>query len=120
MPVDNAMPISIADSFGVSILGFAIVFVVLIVLMFVIKILRGIVEQMSASTAAAPVAAVPAAAGAPAPAVAANMVPAKGSLGEIKLFDVDDKTAAMIMAIVANDMEAPLNELRFLSIREKK
>jgi hypothetical protein len=71
---------------------------------------------MSAPVAAA---AAPAAA-APAAAKAANMVPAKGSLGDIRLFDVDDKTAAMIMAIVADKMDAPLNTLRFLSIREKK
>ena len=39
-------------------------------------------------------------------------------VGHIKRFDVPDKEAAMIMAIVADQMGRPLNELRFLSIRE--
>ena len=45
---------------------------------------------------------------------------APGSAGEIKLYDVPDKEAAMIMAIVANQMRKPLNELRFKSIKEVK
>ena len=45
---------------------------------------------------------------------------APGSAGELKLYDTDPRTAAMLMAIVADEMHAPLNELRFLSIREIK
>lgn len=108
---------SIGDAFSASIIGFLIVFFVLIVLMAMIKIMRGIIESMEAKPVAA--AAAPAAA-APAPVVNPTMVPAKGSLGEIMLHDVDDKTTALIMAIVADKLEAPLNELRFISIREKK
>ncbi len=104
------------QSVTASIIGFAIVFFVLIALMFMIRILRSFMEKRDA----AKVAVQPAPAAAAAPAPASNMVPAKGSLGEIKLYNVEDKTAAMIMAIVANEMNAPLNELRFLSIREKK
>ncbi len=44
--------------------------------------------------------------------------PAPGSAGELKLYNVEPKTAAMIMAIVAYKMNQPINELRFLSIRE--
>jgi sodium pump decarboxylase gamma subunit len=112
----NATTLSIPSALGTSVLGFAIVFFVLIVLMCVIKIIRGVLEQMAAPAAAAPAAAV----AAPAAKANANMVPAKGSLGDIKLFEVEDKTAAMLMAIVADKIGAPLNELRFLSIREKK
>ena len=43
---------------------------------------------------------------------------APGSAGQVKLHDVDPKTAAILMAIVAYEMGKPLNELRFLSIRE--
>ena len=46
--------------------------------------------------------------------------PAKGTAGELKLYDTDPKDAAMIMAIVADATGKPLNELRFLSIREIK
>ena len=85
----------------VAVLGYAVVFVGLIALMAVI-ILVGKIMVAKKSKAAAPVAA------APAPA------------GEVKLFDVADKEAAMLMAIVANKLGKPLNELRFKSIKEVK
>jgi 3-oxoacyl-ACP reductase-like protein len=43
---------------------------------------------------------------------------APGSAGQIKIHNVPPKTAAMLMAIVANKMNKPLNELRFISIKE--
>ena len=69
-------------------------------------------EAIVPSAPAAPVAAAPAA---PAEAPAAP-----GSAGPLKLYDTPPKTAAMIMAIVANQMGKPLNELRFISIKEVK
>ena len=38
--------------------------------------------------------------------------------GQLKLYNVEPKTAAMVMAIVADKMGKPINELRFLSIKE--
>ena len=64
----------------------------------------------------APVAAVPVAA--PVAAAAAPLAP--GSAGKLKMYDTPPKTAAMIMAIVADKMGKPLNELRFISIKEVK
>jgi len=55
----------------------------------------------------------------PAPAAAAPAV-APGTAGQLKLHDVSPKTAAMLMAIVADKMGKPLNELRFISIKEVK
>ncbi len=43
---------------------------------------------------------------------------APGSAGELKLHNVEPKTAAMLMAIVADKLGKPLNELRFISIKE--
>ena len=43
---------------------------------------------------------------------------APGSAGQLKLYNVEPKTAAMVMAIVADKMGKPLNELRFISIKE--
>ena len=57
------------------------------------------------------------AAPAPAPAAAA---PAPGSAGDFKLYNTDPRDAAMVMAIVADTLGKPLNELRFISIREVK
>ena len=45
---------------------------------------------------------------------------APGSAGEMKMYDVDPRTAAMLMAIVADQTGMPLNELRFISVREIK
>ena len=63
----------------------------------------------------------PAAAPAAAPAApAVKTAPAPGTAGKIALHDVPDKTAAMLMAIVASKTGKPLNQLRFISIREIK
>lgn len=42
---------------------------------------------------------------------------AKGTCGELKLINTDEHDAAMIMAIVADQTNTPLNELRFKSIK---
>ena len=43
---------------------------------------------------------------------------APGAAGEVKLHNVEPKTAAMLMAIVADKLQKPINELRFISIKE--
>ena len=53
-------------------------------------------------------------------AVRVSAPPAPGSAGQIKLYDVEPKTAAMLMAIVADKLQKPVNELRFISIKEVK
>ena len=45
-------------------------------------------------------------------------IPASGSFGEIKLNGVPENHAAMAMAIVADEIGSPINELRFISIRK--
>lgn len=42
---------------------------------------------------------------------------AQGTCGELKLINTDERDAAMIMAIVADETNTPLNELRFKSIK---
>ena len=91
-----------------SILGMAVVFAVLIVLMACVLLMSKCMKK--------PIAAAPA----PAPAAPAAPRAAKGSCGEVKIFDVPEKTAAMLMAITADKMNAPLNTLRFISIKEVK
>ena len=109
--------ISIANAGIVALLGYAVVFFGLILLMCVITLLgKAFVAAESKAKAAA--AAAPAAAPAAVPAVPAE--PAPGSAGKLKLHDVEPKTAAMLMAIVADKMGKPINELRFISIKEVK
>ena len=114
--------IGIADAAIVALLGYAVVFFGLILLMGVIIAMGKFFiaqDKKAASKAAAAVPAAPAVSAASAAAPAAP-VPAPGSAGQLKLYDVEPKTAAMIMAIVANKMGKPLNELRFISIKEVK
>ena len=112
--INTAMEkIPIGTAALIVVLGMAVVFFGLILLMFVTKIAGAIINRKN--TAAPAVA--PAAASA-APAV--PNAPAPGSAGKIALHDVPDKTAAMLMAIVADKTGKPLNQLRFLSIREIK
>ena len=111
--------ISIANAGIVALLGYAVVFFGLILLMCVITILGKSFQAMEAKQKAAAAApAAPAAPAAAAPAVSAE--PAPGSAGKLKLHDVEPKTAAMLMAIVADKMGKPINELRFISIKEVK
>ena len=55
---------------------------------------------------------------APAPMPVPQRPKAPGSAGKLKLHNVEPKTAAMIMAITADKMGKPLNELHFISIKE--
>ena len=111
--------IGILDAGIVAVLGYAVVFFGLILLMIVITAMGKIFSAKTAKPAAAPATA-PAAPAAAAPVAAAEAPAAPGSAGPVKLYDTPPKTAAMIMAIVANQMGKPLNELRFISIKEVK
>ena len=105
-----------------ALLGYSVVFLGLIALMLVVMAIGKIFvakDKKAAAKTASPVASAPAAAAAPAAAPAAPQL-APGSAGQLKLYDVEPKTAAMIMAIVADKMGKPLNELRFISIKEVK
>ena len=123
MLTSSLVNIGIVDAAIVAVLGYAVVFFGLILLMGVIIIMGKAFmakdKKAAAKTAAAgeTLAAVPVAAPAAAPAAP---VLAPGSAGQLKLYDVEPKTAAMIMAIVADKMGKPLNELRFISIKEVK
>ena len=109
--------ISIGTAGLVALLGYAVVFVGLIALMAVIMIVGKIMVAKKAAPAAAP-AAPAAATAAPAPAPKAAPALATGTAGECKLYNVGDREAAMLMAIVANKLGKPLNTLRFKSMKE--
>ena len=95
-----------------ALLGYAVVFFGLILLMIVVMILGKVMVASAAKKKAA----------APAAALVEEKEPvyAPGTAGEVKLYDVSDRDAAMIMAIVADKLQKPLNELRFKSIKEVK
>ena len=93
-----------------ALLGYAMVFVGLILLM-ILTIIIGKIFTAKTKKEAAPAVEAPAAAAVEAPT-------APGSAGQLKLYNVEPKTAAMVMAIVADKMGKPINELRFISIKE--
>ena len=115
--------ITIGNAAIVALLGYAVVFFGLILLMAVIIAMGKIFiakDKKAAAKADAAKAAIAPAAPAAAPVAPVAEVAAPGSAGQLKLHDVEPKTAAMLMAIAANKMGKPLNELRFISIKEVK
>lgn len=107
------MTMTFADALLYSLLGVAVVFFALVLLILIICVMNMFRKDEKKAAAA------PAPAAAPA-AVVAEPVYAPGTAGELKLYDTDERVAAMLMAIVADELGAPLNELRFKSIRELK
>ena len=95
-----------------SVMGVCVVFIALVLIMAMIKILVTATSRKKETAAAGSAAAD----SAPKP----EPVLAPGTAGELNLYDTDPRDAAMIMAIVADELKKPLNELRFISIREVK
>ncbi|MBE6945984.1 MAG: hypothetical protein E7459_07860 [Ruminococcaceae bacterium] len=103
----------LADAGLVAFTGYGVVFFGIVLLMSVIIVVGNAMKSRKKVDVPSP-----------APAVNQTDVPqgpaAPGSAGQIKLYDTDPKTAAMLMAIVADKMGKPINELRFISIKEVK
>lgn len=110
--MSDLINISFGDAALTALLGYLVVFFGLVLLMVVVIIMGKIMISRANKAKAA----VPAAPAAPAPEAPA----APGSAGELKLYDTDPRDAAMIMAIVADTLGKPINQLRFISIKEVK
>ena len=111
--MSDLINISVGDAAMTALLGYAVVFIGIIMLMILVMFVGDLMFKSAKRKAAkAPAAAAPAAPAAPAA--------APGTAGELKLYDTDPRDAAMVMAIVADKLGKPLNELRFKSIREVK
>ena len=110
MPILTTM--GLADAGITALLGYCVVFLGLVLLMFVVTLV-GKCFAASGKKQAAPEVTAPAP---EAPAAEAPLAP--GAAGEVKLHNVEPKTAAMLMAIVADKLQKPINELRFISIKE--
>ena len=112
--------LTMGDALLTGTLGYALVFVGLIALMIVVTLIGKAFTKKNAEAPAAAPAVEPTA-----EPVVVTVTPvegpvAPGSAGKLKIYNVPPKTAAMLMAIVANQMGKPLNELRFISIKEVK
>ena len=100
-----------AGAFLVALSGIVIVFLMLAVLCLMIPVISKCVQMTQKKASAVPAAAPTPAPAAPAPA------PAGAYGGEVALIDVDEKTAACIMAIVSHETGIPLSELVFKKIK---
>lgn len=100
-----------AGAFLVALSGIVIVFLMLAVLCLMIPVISKCVRMTQKKASPAPVAVPTPAPAAPAP------TPAGAYGGEVALIDVDEKTAACIMAIVSHETGIPLSELVFKKIK---
>ena len=108
---------NIATGGLIAVLGYCVVFFGLVLLLAVVAIMGKIMVANQKKAAAAVAVEAPAPAPAPEP---VKLPEAKGTAGELKLHDVPERDAALIMAIVAHRLGKPVNELRFRSIKEVK
>ena len=107
--MNDLINISVGDAAMTALLGYAVVFIGIIMLMILVRFVGDLMFKSAKRKSAKAPAAAPAAPAA-----------APGTAGELKLYDTDPRDAAMVMAIVADKLGKPLNELRFKSIREVK
>ena len=107
------MNIGVGEALLISLCGFVTVFLLLLFLIVVIKIISTVVMAIEGKgkTAPAPAAEAPA----PAPAKEEEK-PSKPWDGKLQLIDVDEETAACIMAIISDETDIPLDELQFRRI----
>lgn len=101
------MYMSFPESLLVDAFGLAIVFAVLIIICFLIKLISiivGGIQKKSGKSSDEQVSSV-------------SAVSETQPNSELELLDVDEKTAALIMAIVSKNTNIPLSKLQFTSIK---
>ncbi len=110
----------ILTSLRISFFGFLVVFVTLALIFLCIKILSAVIRIFDRGAGKTPDhndIKQPGTAGQNLPGNNQNEIDNSMGYGELKLYGVDEKTAAMIMAIVSDESQIPLSELRFKSIK---
>lgn len=115
---EGRLILGIGDNLLDAVLGYAVVFIGLTLLMTVVIIVGKIMVSKAGKSAAKTAEAVSSGNPAAIPETPKKLAP--GSAGDVKIYDTDPRDAAMIMAIVADKLGKPLNELRFRSIKEVK
>ena len=106
------MEFTLTDALATSLIGITTVILILAIIAVLILLVSKVIRAIEGKTAKAPAetkTAAPAPAGVP--------MPAGMNQGQLELIDTDEKTAAVIMAIVSNKSGIPLNRLAFKSIR---
>lgn len=107
------MHMSIADTLSISLTGIIVVMIILAMLAVIVMGLSKVVRVLEGKTKKS-VTKKDAAAAPANDAAAPDAQPANDS---VALYKTDEKTAAVIMAIVSEECGIPLNKLKFNSIR---
>lgn len=104
----ESVKVNAGETFLICLIGFLLIMVVLALLIGVTcamkRFLKRILKQSKNNDTAATTTPV------------AEKELAKGSCGDFCLNNVSEREAAMVMAIVADQLQTPLNQLRFKSI----
>ena len=109
----SADAMTISRALLVALVGFCTVIIILAIIALFIKFIAyvfSLITKKKAASAPAPAASVKHAPAVNAPAAAAMR-------GQVKLIDVDEPTAAVIMALVSHNSGIPLEKLDFKSIK---
>lgn len=107
------MNIGVSEALLIALCGFVTVFLLLLFLIAIIKIISCAVVAIENKGKSAP-----AVTETPAPAPAKEEEkPSKPWDGKLQLIDVDEETAACIMAIISDETDIPLDELQFRRIQ---
>ena len=107
----------VLEQLPTAITGFIVVVSMLAIIAVTILVFSKVMAVISKKPAKTPADAPAAAPSAPS-APAGSPLPANTSAGSLDLVDVDEKTAAVIMAIVSKESGIPLNRLAFKSIKK--
>lgn len=103
--------ITLADALLVSVKGIVVVMLILAFLAVLVMILSKLIQLFSPKSKEKEKVKTPVAS------PSAQPKKTDDSSGEVKLYNTDEKTAAVIMAIVSKESGIPLNRLKFNSIK---
>lgn len=118
--------ITIGEALNVSVTGMIVVLLILALLSVLVLLLSKAVRSVEGGAKAKskkaekPAAAAPKASPAAAPVAAPAVTTPVPAQTAVDLYDVDEKSAAVIMAIVSKESGIPLNRLQFKSIKAIK
>lgn len=110
--------ITLGEAVNISITGFVVVLLILALLAVLVLLLSKGIRLVESFTGKRKTTKgqQPQSAGST-PTAAASPLPENADAGRLDVYDVDEKTAAVIMAIVSNESGIPLNRLLFKSIK---
>lgn len=120
----DKISLTMSETLLVAVAGIIVVIaelaLITVLILGISRIMRSIEEKLTGSSSETPEASVTATTGgavAPAPAASSAAAPVAYAQGRTQLIDVDEPTAAVVMALVSKESGIPLERLSFKSIR---